>query len=314
VPRPSAGLLGAPRSLGRGLAKAARDWGARRRAGRPDPAALGRPEPVLLATADGLALRGWWWRHQPPGWATAVVAHGFSASCRDPAVLALVEHLHAGGMDVLAYDARGHGGSEGVCSLGRAEHLDVRAALERLGEPEGPVVLVGISMGAVAVVGYLVGAEVSGGPAPPAHRQLAGAVVASSPSRWRVRPTPLSVVNAVLTKTRPGRWLAHRRMNVRIEAGWRTPDPPEAAIGRVRLPMAFVHGERDRLLSTDHALRLACSVGGASRLVVVPGMGHGIDARGCQAVLEACYWVLSCGRQAELTAMGSRAGSPRLQP
>lgn len=262
-------------------------------------------EQVQLTTADGLRLRGRW-RHGEAASASVVVVHGFSASQDDIGVRALADDLAAAGYHVLTYDARGHGQSEGWSGVGSVEHIDVACAVQAARARGLPVVLVGVSMGGVAVAGYLAesGATVAGPPAEaPADGSgaVAGAVLVSTPARWRMRISPVGVVSALLTKTPPGRWVASRRLRVRIAPRWRVGRPLEELLRRIDAPIAVVHGSHDRLLAQEHGHRLHASAGGPSRLELVEGMGHGVDSLSRHATVGAVSWVLSSARRAPTT-------------
>lgn len=103
--------------------------------------------------ADGLRLRAWLARGEPDR-AAAVVVHGLGDSLESYVEVGAV--LHARGHTVLLLDLRGHGGSDGrLTTLGALERDDVRAALRALrerGSGERGFVLLGVSMGAVAVL------------------------------------------------------------------------------------------------------------------------------------------------------------------
>lgn len=255
----------------------------------------GAVESGTLRTADGVLLWAELWRRgcvagegpQPaPPSPVVVLAHGFSAGADDHRVRALAGALYGAGWDVLRYDARGHGRSGGRCSVGAREDLDVAAAADQAAAGGGPVVLLGVSMGAVAVAGYLAG--LAGLPAP----AVAGAVLVSGPARWRMRPHPIGLLSAGMTRTGIGRCLAARHLGVRIAADWRPGEPPEACLRRAVVPVAVVHGEGDRLLATGHARRLAAAATD-SRLRVVAGMGHGIDEAAVPEVIDQVRWVLA---------------------
>lgn len=250
----------------------------------------GRGAELRLRTADGVDLCARWHRVADPR-AAVVVAHGFSAGQDEAAVARLTGDLVAAGFDVLTYDARGHGRSGGRSSVGSLERLDVAAAAAEAAAGRRPVVLVGVSMGAVAVVGHLSHLP-AGGPG------VAGVVVVSGPARWRMRPGPVGVLSAVVTKTRPGRWAAGRWLGVRVAPGWRTGETPESMIRRVAVPVAVVHGASDRLLGASHPRRLHDAAGGRARLEVVVGMGHGLDEASRAAVVTAVEWALRQGAPA----------------
>jgi len=68
---------------------------------------------VELATEDGTILRGWWFRHDAAGTRPAIVmAHGFSAT-KEMYLDDFAEYFHDAGFEVLVYDNRGLGASDG---------------------------------------------------------------------------------------------------------------------------------------------------------------------------------------------------------
>jgi alpha-beta hydrolase superfamily lysophospholipase len=227
-----------------------------------------------------------------------VVVHGFSASQDDAGIRGLAEDLSAAGYEVLTYDARGHGESEGWCGVGSTEHIDVACAVAAAAERGLPVVLVGVSMGGVAVASYLAGAAAA------ARGDVVGGVLVSTPARWRMRVSPVGIVTALLTRTRPGRWVASRQLRVRIAPRWRVGEPLERAVERIEVPLAVVHGTGDRLLSLEHGRRLHASAAGPSRLELVEGMGHGIDGPSRHTTVGAVAWVLSSAGAAPTTTPG----------
>ncbi len=95
--------------------------------------------------------------HQP---LTAVFVHGWGQSRID--MLARIEPWDVLCDRLVLYDLRGHGETQGGASrLGHGEERDLLALLERLGE--GPVVLVGHSMGAVIAIEAAARAAAPGG-------------------------------------------------------------------------------------------------------------------------------------------------------
>ena len=95
-----------------------------------------------------------------------------------PNVSALAEALVGDGFDVITYDARGHGSSEGESTLGDDEQHDVAAAVMAARERTPNVVLVGASMGGIAALRYAATDD-----------DLAGVVTVSCPAHWRCRST-----------------------------------------------------------------------------------------------------------------------------
>lgn len=114
-------------------------------------------EPIadsLLLTSDGveLATRTWSFNGEPR--AIVILVHGLSSTKDHPHVVRLAECIRARAIDVLSYDARGHGESGGLCTLGDLERNDVAAAVARTRSSHARVALVGASMGAVAATAY----------------------------------------------------------------------------------------------------------------------------------------------------------------
>src|SRR3954452_19709176 len=101
-----------------------------------------------LRTEDGLHLPARWW-HADHARAVVVLVHGFTASKDDPAVGAVAERMQSAGDDVVSYDARRHGASAGLSTLGDMEPRDVAAAVEAVRAHALPIIVVGASMGAI---------------------------------------------------------------------------------------------------------------------------------------------------------------------
>jgi pimeloyl-ACP methyl ester carboxylesterase len=215
--------------------------------------------------------------------AAVVVAHGFGASKDEPRVDGVVRALHDAGFAVVSYDARGHGWSGGASTLGVHERHDVAAATEIARELAPRVVLVGASMGAIAVLGHAAGRD-----------DLAGVVTVACPAAWTLPRNARGVLAAAMTQTRVGRSIARRRMAVRIAPGFDRGDPPFVLAQTVQAPIAVVHGAADPFIRVDAAQRIAEHAGGRARLTVVPGLAHAFDPVRVAGpgVVDAVEWVL----------------------
>lgn len=240
---------------------------------------------LSLLTADGLSLPARWWSGDR-GDSVVVLVHGFTSSVDDPALVRLAETLRAAGHDVLAYTARGHRGSEGLCTLGDRERLDVEAAVAEAKGRTTRVVVLGASMGAIAALRYAA-----------TDPSLAGVVSLSAPARWRFPWRPPAMLGALLSRTRLGRRLAARFLGVRIHPRWDSPPPPSVVARSITVPMAVVHGTADRVVAAGEAPLLSAAAAGRSRLALVPKMGHAFDPRGLPALRAAVAWVLGPAAQ-----------------
>lgn len=236
---------------------------------------------TTLLTGDGVRLAARCWDPSPSPATTVVLVHGFTASKDHPEVVAVAEALATAGFGVIAYDARGHHDSDGLCTLGDAESLDVAAAVAAARARSDRVVTVGASMGGIAVVRH------AGG-----DPDLAGVVTVSAPARWRLQRNIRSVFAAGLTRTRVGRALASRHLGVRIAPAWTAAAPPEEVASAIRAPLAVVHGADDRMVPATEAGRLAGAAGGPVRLDIVEGMGHAFHPMSIPAILGSVGWAL----------------------
>jgi pimeloyl-ACP methyl ester carboxylesterase len=213
--------------------------------------------------------------------ATVVIVHGFSASSQCPNVEGVAEALANDGYDVITYDARGHGTSEGESTLGDYEQHDVAAAVSLARERTRDVVLVGASMGAIATLRYAA-----------TDPDLAGVVTVSCPSQWRLPRNALGVLTAAMTRTGLGRRLTARLVGVRVASRWTNPVPPLDLVPKVRVPFAIVHGTDDKFIPLRDAIELHDATKGPARLDIVAGLGHAFEAASIEAVQRGVTWAL----------------------
>ncbi len=227
-----------------------------------------RPEQRLaLTAADGVRLSAWRLEGPPEAACTVVLVHGFSNWSRTPAIHAFA-HLLARRVHVVVPDMRGHGRSEGMCSLGKNEPLDVAAAVAAA--PRGlPVVTVGVSLGGAAVL--LHAGTIGAG-------TVAGTVAVSAPSSRDAADRPGS--------HRVERWVRGRAGRVLLAGVLRTrvgldcdglPDSPSAMAGIAPAFTIVVHDPADHYFDGEHAQALYRWANEPKDLWLVPGAGHGTD-------------------------------------
>ena len=196
-------------------------------------------EEVTFETEDGLKLRGWWVDNGSDK--TVLPLHGYTRSRWDDVYMKdTVEFLLKRGYNVLAFDFRAHGKSEGkYTTVGDRELLDARAAIAWLREnhPERAqrIGLVGFSMGAIVTIRSL--AEVEGiccgvADSPPMYLDRAGA---RGLRYFAKLPEWLHIFVRPLTK---------------LFSGGKEVHPIEYA-ERVRKPLLLIAGEKDPLVMVD---------------------------------------------------------------
>jgi len=122
------------------------------------PSDLGLPyENIILKTSDDIGIKGWFIHHSNAK-GNIIVCHGWGSDKAD--CLDVAQFLWDNGYNVLLFDFRGHGESEGkYCSLGYYERKDLIAAIKYLRQQgETRIGAIGFSMG--GTVALMVEAEV----------------------------------------------------------------------------------------------------------------------------------------------------------
>jgi pimeloyl-ACP methyl ester carboxylesterase len=239
----------------------------------------------LVHVDDGTTLRVRVARPRSPARSTVVVAHGFTGACDQPAVVAQAAALVHDGHTVVTFDSRGHGASDGLCTLGEFEARDVRAVAAATRDLRLPLVLVGASMGGIAVLRHAA-----------TDTTVDGVVAVSTPATWRMPRSWRAVLAAGLTQTPMGRWSAKRWLGVRLARPGPRATAPNVLAAALRVPLAVVHGSSDRFIATRDAQKLVDAAGGPSRAWIVPDMGHAYDEAAVGPVVEAVSWVLANAR------------------
>jgi len=116
------------------------------------------PAEGTVSVADGTTLRTFHWASEGEPWAVALVVHGLGE--HGGRYRTVAGALTAAGIDVLAYDQRGFGGSAGVRGyvdrFGQLhDDLAERVLAVRAARPGLPLVLYGQSLGGLVTAGYV---------------------------------------------------------------------------------------------------------------------------------------------------------------
>jgi len=217
-------------------------------------------EEIGFVSDDGISLRGWWFSR--PGNRVIVGCSGLNGSKSD--LIGIGPYLWRSGFNVLLFDFRDRGQSRAALrSAGFFESRDLEAALKYTWKrlPAARIGLIGFSMG--AAVALLAASKYNG----------VRALVADSPfsslehliaERYRRRYLPA------------GLSLACANLYNRLVFGYRFKDlSPIAAIGgRGPLPVLFIHGENDSIITAIHSRRLYEKAEGPKELWIVKKADH----------------------------------------
>ena len=232
-------------------------------------------ETVAFA-GDGVSLAGWRCAAEGQRRGTIVYLHGVAdnrASGRG-----VIARYRPKGFDVVAYDGRAHGDSEGAfCTYGFYERRDLRRVLDTLAT--GPVVLIGASLGAVALQEAADDDRVTA---------LVVAEVFSDLRSVASERTPLFVparlVNAAFR-------VAEQRARFEVDAV-----SPVNAARRIRVPVLLIHGERDTDTLPAHSQRVYDGLAGPKRLILVPAVGHNRSLSDAAVWEEIDEWIAAATR------------------
>jgi dipeptidyl aminopeptidase/acylaminoacyl peptidase len=228
-------------------------------------------EDVTIPSFDGTRLYGWWMsanRRAP----TAVVLHGVKKNRTDVLRAALI--LRRARFNVLVFDGRGHGNSEGrYVTYGFYERRDVESAIEWLVKQKK------IERGRIGLVGESMGAAIALQVA--AHNPWVRAVWADSPFASlrrvteefvrRVTGLPGAVLNPVL-------WTTIQVANYRGKFDVRSVDPLALA-ARIKCPVHLVHGTADQVIAIAHSKAIYEALGGEKEIWFVEGARHARSIR-----------------------------------
>ncbi len=228
----------------------------------------GSYEAVSFPSTDGLRLSGWF---LPAGEKSdgLVLCHGFHTGRREllPVAMALRDLGH----NVLVFDFRGHGDSEGRwSSCGQLETRDLEGAVRFLCRRpevyEDRVGVIGFSMGAATAI--MAAARV---------REIR-AVVADSPFATLKEVLASAFRNFYHIPYFPvlsmAVWINGRLVGADV-AGAR----PLDVVARISpKPLMLIHGEADRIIPVSDSVLLYEAAGEPKELWTVPGVDH-VEAR-----------------------------------
>ena len=217
------------------------------------------PPPEHCVAADfagaGVTLKGWRCRATAPARGTIVYLHGI-ADNRGSAT-GVIQRFVARGFNVIAYDSRAHGDSQGeACTYGFFEKQDLHHVIDTV--ESGPVVLIGTSLGAAVAL-----QEAADDP-------RVSAIVAAE---------TFSDLRTVATERAPAFFTAgriDRAFDVAgVEGRFRVDDvQPQQSARRITAPALVIHGAGDTETPPAHSQRVYAALRGPKRLILVPGAGH----------------------------------------
>jgi pimeloyl-ACP methyl ester carboxylesterase len=226
----------------------------------PTPAQRGwEYRDVSFRDSAGLTLRGWWipgTRHQ-----TVVMIHGWTASRQEP--MSKSGYLHDAGYNLLLFDLRGHGASDGdYTTLGWAEPDDVESALR---------FVAGLDPGPIALLGYSMGASVAVETAARASDVRAVVEDSGFSSLVDVVGARFSMLTRLPADPFVGPMLAIGQADLGFDPA-RVRPVDDAA--HLKTPLLAIVGTADRTVPPAQGIAIFHAAAGPKELLVIPGAGH----------------------------------------
>jgi len=221
-------------------------------------------EEISFPARDGLTLRGWF-IPAPDARGTVIFCHGHAGSM-DPD-LKYAPDFHNRGYNVLMFDFRGHGRSDGDrVSMGYFERLDLGGAVDFLKKR-------GINK--VGVLGFSMGGAVAISTA--AQEEAIKAVV-SDGTFARLGDTLVKGAQVRYPSIKPLAWLLARLallmacLRLRV---WLPKADPIRLVGRISPRALFIiHGAKDPFISLDQVKELYEAAGEPKELWIAQDAGH----------------------------------------
>jgi hypothetical protein len=217
-------------------------------------------EEVWLKTSDGIRLNGWYFRQQrSEPMATILFFHGNGGNIVNLGWFG--ERLVARGFDVLVFDYRGYGKSEGRSGEELALYADGDAALAFLlsrGVAISSMVFYGQSLG-TAVATHLAAQH------QPAALILESGFTSASDLALDILP-----------------WLPRK-----VHSFGKYRFDTIGKLKQVKSPVLITHGDPDQTIPTRHARALYGAANEPKKLLIIPGVGHNVFGAAGSSYLDS---------------------------
>jgi pimeloyl-ACP methyl ester carboxylesterase len=203
----------------------------------------------------GVDLKAWRCRASGDRRGTIVYLHGVADNRASSA--GAIGRFGPRGFDVVAYDSRAHGDSDGeVCTYGFFEKQDLRQVIDAIGP--GPIVLVGASLGA--------GVALQEASEDPRVRAVVAAETFADLRTIATERAPFFFTPGIIRRAFD---LAEQQGHFQVDAV-----SPVIAAAQITAPVLLVHGEADADTVPEHSKRVFAALKGPKRLILVPGAPH----------------------------------------
>lgn len=212
-------------------------------------------EALSFRGQGGVLLKGWLFRARGERRGLLVYLHGIGDNRGSG--LGVAERFVPRGWDVLLYDSRAQGESEGeACTYGYFEKADLSRALDAVGA--GSAVLFGSSLGASVAL-----------QAAAIEPRVRGVIAQSAFSDLETITRERAPFFASRTDVKKALALAEVEGRLRVAE-----TSAQRAAAEIRVPVLLLHGAADRETLPSHSQRIFEALPGPKQLILVPGAGH----------------------------------------
>lgn len=215
----------------------------------------------IFEGAGGVRLRGWHCTPRRTSRGTLIYLHGVADNRGSGA--GVVQRFVNRGLEVIAYDSRAHGDSDGdICTYGFYEKEDLRRVITAVQRDR--VVLLGHSLG--GAVALQAAAD---------DPRIIGVVAVESFSDLRTVAGERAFYLPGLLVERAFRYAEEKGVFDASSVS------PVKAAARIKVPVYVIHGSKDDATSPEHSRRIYAALAGPKELLLVEGARHnGSLARG----------------------------------
>jgi len=193
------------------------------------------------------------------------IVHGFYNSKESELLIGLTKHLLSSGHDVMIFDLRGHGRSPGLFTWTSKEGKDLEAVLTYLNGKYSKIGVIGFSMGGSIAINVLASGKF----------KVDSLICVSSPSdqakvdyKWWKLSLENDIYYSLLTLN------GRRGKGVRPGWPWHKKERPIDSAANLKMPVLFIHGDRDWVVGKWHSEQLFDKVVTRKSIKVIVGGSH----------------------------------------
>ncbi|MFH1459897.1 MAG: alpha/beta fold hydrolase [Candidatus Omnitrophota bacterium] len=201
--------------------------------------------------------------YQAGNQAVVIIAHGFFNSKSSDLIQALIKNLYQWKVDVIAFDFRGHGKSDGLFYWTSREYHDLKAIIKFAREKYSRIGLIGFSLGAATSIIALT-----------RSKSVHSCICISTPTEFNkidYHFWDLDIENDIFY-TLAGK--GSKGKGVRPGPFWLKKDKPIKLVCRLNIPIFYIHGDADWVIKKNHSELLYKRTKSKKQLLIIKKGPH----------------------------------------